>query len=182
MKKSDEVIKNPRPEKTYSTKSWLFKYNKAVGRGNLFINAIHCKSVCAYFWSSVWNICMGSLALLIAYLVLTALGGAVMKLSFLASIPALSGLHVSLLFIPGILSILVFLIYVFIVIFGFTVITDLFKKLSTKRTEPKQFDENGEEIVKHKEPNIFIEWLKAKKNKHCPIIHFEDPDDSNKNQ
>lgn len=181
MKKSDEVIKNTRQEKTYSTKSWLFKYNKSVGSSNLFINAIRCKSVCAYFWSSIWNICMGLIALLIAYLVLTALGGAVMKLSFIASIPALSGLHVSLLFIPGILSIVAFLIYVVIIIFGFSVITDLFKNFIDNRSEPKQFDENGEEIVKHKEPNIFIEWLKAKKNKHCPLIHFEDPDKSDKN-
>ncbi len=181
MKKTDEVIKNTRPEKTYSTKSWLFKYNKAVGSGNLFINAIHCKSVCAYFWSSIWNICMGSLALLIAYLVLTALGGAVMKLSFLSSIPALSGLHVSLLFIPGILAIALFLAWACLVIFGVAAIEDLFKNFIDNRSEPKQFDENGEEIVKHKEPNIFIEWLKAKKNKHCPLIHFEDPNKSDKN-
>lgn len=182
MKKSDEVIKNTRPEKTYSTKSWLFKYNKAVGSCDVFINAIHCQSVCAYFWSSIWNICMGSLALLIVFLVLTSVGGAIMQLSSLSSIPALSGLPWYFLFIPGGLFIVAFLICACIVIFCGAVITDFIKDLFTKRNEPKQFDENGEEIVKHKEPNIFIEWLKAKKNKHCPIIHFEDPDDSNKNQ
>lgn len=180
MKKSDKVNSNTRPEKTYSTKSWLYKYNKSVGSGELFINAIRCKSLCAYFWSSVWNICIGCLGLLVAYIILTALGGAVMELSFLSTIPALSGLPVQTLFIPGILFVVLFLICAFVIIFGAAVITDFIRDIIAKVTEPKKFDESGQEIEKHKEPNIFIEWFKAKKNKHCPLIHFEDPDDIDK--
>jgi hypothetical protein len=34
--------------------------------------------------------------------------------------------------------------------------------------------ENSKSIVKEKKPSIIIEYIKAKKNKHCPMIEWED--------
>ena len=34
--------------------------------------------------------------------------------------------------------------------------------------------ENSNPIKKEKKPSIIIEYIKAKKNKHCPMIEWED--------
>jgi len=34
--------------------------------------------------------------------------------------------------------------------------------------------ENSKSIAKEKKPSIIIEYIKAKKNKHCPMIEWED--------
>ena len=34
--------------------------------------------------------------------------------------------------------------------------------------------ENRKSIAKEKKPSIIIEYIKAKKNKHCPMIEWED--------
>ena len=42
-----------------------------------------------------------------------------------------------------------------------------------KRAEKKR---EADDKPKEKKPNIFIEFIKAKKEKVCPIIEFEDED------
>lgn len=115
------------------------------------------KSLCGYFWQMVWRIAsvFGIYAFALSPLVFWA--------TLLLEIPDQGFLHVALTFFGVFAS-------CFYAFFGIAwvcvvllenVINPLVDKLSLRRHGDKQ-------------PNIFTEYVKAKKDKVCPVLEFTD--------
>lgn len=136
-------------------KNWLYRYNKWC-TGNMFtIDYVNdSESVCPYFWKSLWNVVVVNLLYL-----------------SIAHFPAVFGVGIvdnlaegSLSGLPMMYSSLgagyLILICAFSGIFGcaylYTTIAD---KIGSS---------------KESKPSVVVEYLKAKKNKICPMIKWED--------
>lgn len=143
-------------------KNWLYRYNDWCD-GNLWTldNVTENKTLCSYFWGSFWNLVMTNLL----YVFISSGVGAIIGYSVLSEgvIPYdgfLGGvLHVLSgwgLFI-GFLFVFTLFIYLWMISWEF---------IKGKVSPSKEEDETKLGLVS--------EWVKAKKNKVCPMIEFED--------
>jgi Na+-transporting methylmalonyl-CoA/oxaloacetate decarboxylase gamma subunit len=107
-------------------------------------------SLCLYFWQVVMRISFGFLLCLLAVSPLVL----IMQIA-LGSSPTLL----------GVLGLIIGLLYIFVLlIFIVLCIGEVYRKV--RRTFPHK------EPKKPSEPNILIEYIKAKKDKVCPMITY----------
>ena len=151
---------------TFKKNSWHYRFNKWVAKSESgpWINVTGCKSICPYFWDTVWNIIWVFIFTVILYLILSMLGASVLSVEY----PTFEDF--SWLWLVGLGTIVVLALVCLIV-----VLVCYFSVEYTKKGYNKVFSENKEgESEEYKEPNVFIEWIKAKKAKVCPMIEFKD--------
>lgn len=136
-------------------KNWLYTYNNWC-TGNMFtIDHVNdSKSICPYFWKSLWNV-VGVNLMYLGIAHFPAVFGAkiVDNLSeeSLTGLPMLyASLGVGYLILIG-------------VIFGALGVGYLYATITDKI-----------EGNKNSKPSVVVEYLKAKKNKVCPVIKWED--------
>lgn len=141
-------------------KNWLYRYNDWCDDNLWTIDDVtRSKTLCSYFWGSVWNLLVTN----VLYVLITCAFGAIMGYSALSEgvIPfeGMVGIILHILsgwglFLGFILS---FVVAVYVWHFVGNFLGGKFKK--------------SKEVKKN---NIMVEWVKAKKNKICPLIEFED--------
>lgn len=154
--------------KKNGTWGWLYKYNQWCNGNLCTINHVNAsQSICPYFWKSMWNL----VAVNTIYLVL----GSVM--SVLLSLIPVEGLGLftdwvgengtwiyffkNILVGLGTLASVFFVVWVWLA-FLMEPVFKFFRKFKSDKPPVE------------KEPNMAIEWVKAKKNKVCPMIEWED--------
>lgn len=142
---------------TFKKKSLHYKFNNLVKDLDFTYDATCCKSLCSYFWSTVWNICMCTVTTIMIFLILSLAGGAVSQLWDLE--PQL--LDFTYLWIVGFVSFVL-------------VIVTLFAVVYTSVETPKFIVNKFKVSYSDKEPSVVREWIKANKDKVCPMIKFED--------
>jgi len=140
-------------------KNWLWKYN--CWCHDLFAskdNVHYSKTICPYFWGSVWNLVgMPSVWVVIFYLVGYLPSMFVVNLLELSSPLKGTGLlGLTIMAIVGWIIILLFVLFV-------CTCVHLTQKFNKKR-KPKT----------NNKPSVIKEFIKAKKNKFCPMIEFKD--------
>lgn len=123
-------------------------------------------SLCAYFWKIVWAclVCTVMGGSMIAGL--TVAGDGVLAHFFVLSAPVGYGLG----FILGIITLALIIAVSFGLVYGlmnFWAWYDLRKE--EKEWERIKAKREGKEIKE----NIVIQYIKARKSKMCPVIHFE---------
>lgn len=137
---------------------WLWKYNDWCDNKALTIDWVNdSKSLCPYFWKSLWNLIVPP----VVYLVVIIGMGAIFGSMFFEE-PKETALP--LLVVAGytFIGTLVGLLYVY-----FTFCHESVVEYLDKRKSEKQKEED-------KEPNLLLEWVKAKKEKVCPMIKWVD--------
>ena len=140
-------------------KNWLWKYNNwCNGKFASKWNVHYSKTICPYFWGSVWNLFgMPSVWVLIFYGVGSLPSAFVVKLLDLSS--PLKG--------TGFLGLTIAAIVGWIILFMFFGFVQLCVALC------KKINNKGKPKTNNK-PSVIKEYIKAKKNKFCPMIEFED--------
>ena len=148
---------------TFNKKSWHYKFNKWATKqtSGPWINAIYCESICPYFWSTLWNITWVLILALIFYSISSIAGATFLNMTEVSSV------DLSWLWLVGVGGIACVVALFLLVAVSVYFILEGKKKVVSKVFSKK---EDG----KTKEPNVFIEWLKAKKDKVCPMIEFKD--------
>ncbi|UUW39770.1 hypothetical protein VP14_083 [Vibrio phage VPMCC14] len=136
-------------------KNWLYKYNEwCSGNFATLDNVNDSKSICPYFWKSLWNLFgTNTIYLLLAHVPLVA--G-----MWISNTEMFSGLKGLALTYTALLVGYILLILFFFVILGFVVLQE---KLSNKIKS-----------VGTPSNNVVVEYIKAKKSKICPMIKWED--------
>lgn len=150
---------------TFKKSSWVYRYNSLCSDWWLMNPDVNSyKSICPYFWGSVWNI-----------LIVPVLWGIVMHIvGLLGSIPVVSSSLGDFLlsytqegtwayFYLGI-----GLGYVFLLAFILTVVTLCYIVALLMSLKNKFFNTGKDK------PSVVIEYIKAKKSKICPMIKWED--------
>ncbi|CAH9014536.1 conserved hypothetical protein [Vibrio phage 501E54-1] len=153
-------------------KGLLYKYNNWCD-GNLFTRDYvnNSKSICPYFWGSVWNVLFVNALYLIVFTVL----GIVVSLLSVEGVGLFenwlgekgSWLYFGKRIFIGtatwvsIIGTIAGIVYSYIVFLLPRIINLLQKYSRADKTTPKK-------------PNLLVEWVKAKKNKVCPMIEWED--------
>lgn len=136
-------------------KNWLYKYNNwCSGNFATIDNVNDSKSICPYFWKSLWNLLGTNMIYIILAHVPSVMGIWITKVDLFNNLSGIGLLYTSL--VVGYLCMILF----FLCIFCCVIVQDNVKKL---------FKSKGE-----KSNNIVIEYIKAKKSKICPMIKWED--------
>lgn len=143
-----------------NTNSWHVKLH------DRFYDRRRPHSLCAYFWKMVWAcfVCATLVGSMLSGL--TVAGAAVIEHFFVLSAPVGYGLG----FILGLITIALVIAVSFGLVYGlvnFWAWYDLRKE--EKEWERIQAKREGREIKE----NIVIQYIKARKSKMCPVIHFE---------
>lgn len=124
------------------------------------------RSLCAYFWKMVWVCFMCSVLAGSTIFGLTVAGAGILEQFFVLSTPVgLSlGFILGLVTLALILAVAVGIVYC---IMSFWAWYDLRKE--EKEWQLIKAKREGKEIKE----NIVIQYIKARKSKVCPVIHFE---------
>ncbi|CAM0062244.1 membrane protein [Vibrio phage K406] len=136
-------------------KNWLYKYNAWCDGNFATIDDVNgCKSICPYFWCSMWNL-FGTFSVYLLLAHLPALAGANLAKYLLGeSFTGLTALYSSVglgyVVLAAILGLCV----------GIGVSVHYISNITKNRQEKK--------------PSVVVEYLKAKKSKICPMIKWED--------
>lgn len=140
-------------------KNWLWKYNRwCEGKVASKDNVHYSKTICPYFWGSIWNLVgMPSAWLFVFYAVGCIPSTFVVGLLDLS--PHLKGTGFIGLTIIAILGWLIILLFTLL----FCVCVVMVQEVNKKRKHKTE-----------KKPSVIKEYIKAKKNKFCPMIEFED--------
>lgn len=152
---------------TFSKNSWHYKFNDFLEYKEVpWATATDCKSLCAYFWSTVWNMAWTLILMSVVWLIFTLLGAVLLEK--FATVSPLSEDWVQLLWVwvVGFLGVVLGLGGIFL--FARCVVLPW---VFVKENTGKIF--NAENNI-DKQPNIFVEWVKAKKAKVCPMIEFKE--------
>ena len=151
---------------TFKKNSWHYKFNKWAGEAESgpWINATSCKSICPYFWCTVWNIFWVLVFFLLLFFMASLSGAAILDMSD----PSIADL--SWLWIVGVCGVACIIGVFILVAVGIYLSLDYTKKGLSKVFSENKASTSGE----YKEPNLVIEWVKAKKAKICPMIEFKD--------
>lgn len=151
-------------------KGWIYKYNDWCTGKTFTLDWVNdSKSICPYFWKSLWNI-----GVPIGWYVLWQLFFGTMGLQVFEKLGIMSSESLSTL--PWYLNWGIFLISALSFTAGFLLINGLVvaiivgiyllkEKISSKVSNSMSEDEPD---------NVIIAWVKAKKSKICPMIEWED--------
>ena len=140
-------------------KSWHYQFVDSV-----FKNV--SRSLCVYFWQVVWSIIVNTTAAILSIGVFLCMSG--MGL-FLLSAPFFST--------DPLTSILSFVLWAYLLFNMQGLLTDMLTRSNPDSVflkEIKLFNKPEKSLTKDKEPNIIIEYVKAKKEKICPNLNFVD--------
>lgn len=123
-------------------------------------------SLCAYFWKMVWACFVCAIFIGSMVFGLTVAGAGVLEHFFVLSTPVGLGLG----FILGLVTLALILAVAFGLVFGLV----NFWAWYDARREEKEWQRilakrEGKEIKE----NVVIQYIKARKSKVCPVIHFE---------
>lgn len=136
-------------------KNWLYRYNKWCTGNPLTIDYVNdSKSICLYFWKSLWNVLVVNLLYLV-----------------FAHFPAAAGVKIVDKLAEGSLSGLPMFYAAlgvgYLILIGAICGILGFGYLYTVITDKIEGDKNSK-------PSVVVEYLRAKKNKICPMIKWED--------
>lgn len=125
------------------------------------------RSLCAYFWKMVWVCFMCSVLAGSTIFGLTVAGAGILEHFFVLSTPVGLGLGfiLGLVTLALILAVAVGIVYCIMSLWSWY---DLRKE--EKEWQLIKAKREGKEIKE----NIVIQYIKARKSKVCPVIHFED--------
>ena len=151
-------------------KGWIYKYNDwCTGKPFTLDWVNDSKSICPYFWKSLWNIC-AYISLFIGWQFFFGLVGlslfeklGIMSLDSLSTLPWY--LNWGTFLISAIAFTAGFLILLGVAAAIVAGIFLLVEKISRKVSYDISEDETN---------NVVIAWVKAKKSKICPMIEWED--------
>lgn len=156
---------------TFSKSSWCYKFNKFISSNiSGSINANSCKSLCPYFWSTLWNVFITLVWAAVYFLVSSAAGGFMLE-EVLGINVGRTDLYWA--WLVGTLTII--LVFGFMVLFvgALYLIGEFFKYSKHKVSTFKGKSTKDNTPCK---PNLLLEWLRAKKEKVCPMIEFKEKD------
>lgn len=154
--------------------SWHYKFNRLAQEILIFTgNAAAHKNLCGYFWVTVWNLLVGAISLGILWGLLTVWGA--LSLGVFGepnviwnNLEPYGVIYWSWIF--GIVSIAVWCFFVacvvgliFLLIRCFDCLVQLQNNYQLTRNQK----------TKTKETNLLFAYIKAKKEKYCPIIKWE---------
>lgn len=144
-------------------KNWLYRYNDWCDDNLWTIDDVtRSKTLCSYFWGSFWNLVVTNTL----YVMISVAVGAIIGYSLLGEgmIPY-DGLLGGLLHIlVGWALLLSFLLMFTLAVYSWVTVSGIVKskiKPTERNSKPTQL-------------GLIGEWVKAKKNKVCPMIEFED--------
>lgn len=123
-------------------------------------------SLCAYFWKIVWVCFIWSVLAGSTIFALTVAGAGVLEQFFVLSTPVGLGLG----FILGLATMAIILAVSFGLVYGLMNLWawyDLHKE--EKEWKRIKAEREGKEIKE----NLVVQYIKARKSKMCPVIHFE---------
>ncbi|ADX87986.1 hypothetical protein [Vibrio phage JSF13] len=135
-------------------KNWIYRYNEWC-HGNMFTigNVNDSKSICSYFWKTMWNLVPVNL-----------------MYSMIAHTPAVAGLWLKKFEyfdkLTGLPALYTFLVAGYLSLAAFGLILVGLAIIQSKFENRKQNSD--------KSPNLVIEYIKTKKSKICPMIEWED--------
>lgn len=135
---------------TFKKKSLHYKFNNLVKGIDFCADATHCKSLCSYFWSTIYNLIAMTLTPFVMFTIFTLYGCVIASL--LWSLDA-QPIDLTYLWLVGVVGI------------AATLAAFLVPSLIIDKCKEESPD---------KEPSVVREWVKAKKAKVCPMIKFED--------
>ena len=150
---------------TFKRNSWHYKFNSWLEKQSSgpWLDATDCKSICPYFWCTLWNITWTLLFILVFFFIATLAGATSL------SMETISALDFSWLWLAGVGVVTsIFGIFLLVAV-GTYLIFDL-----TKNVLSKIFSQKGDATQEDKEPSVVVEWVKAKKAKICPMIEFKE--------
>jgi hypothetical protein len=164
----------------FSKNSWHYKLACHGNSSNLFeSNTIRGQiNLCPYVWMIIFGLLKLVLSgIVISLFLLSAAGGIYAVFSMLMLVfSGLTGIYLHDIVQEdlGMISLVVTLTFTVLTFCGgvgewFDNRMYFFPKYITK-----YFPKKSETVIKAKEPSIVVEWVKAKKNKVCPIITFKE--------
>lgn len=124
-------------------------------------------SLCAYFWKMVWACFMCSVLAGSTIFGLTVAGVGILEQFFVLSTPVV----LSLGFILGLVAIALIIALSIGLAFG---AMNLHAWYDARREEKEWQRIKAEREGQETKENIVIQYIKARKSKMCPVIHFED--------
>lgn len=124
-------------------------------------------SLCAYFWKMVWACFACAVVAGSTLFGLTVAGAGVLEHFFVLSTPVL----LSLGFVLGLVAIALIIALSIGLAFGAMNLHAWYDaRIEEKEWQRILAEREGKEIKE----NIVIQYIKARKSKMCPVIHFED--------
>ena len=123
-------------------------------------------SLCAYFWKIVWACFVCAVFIGSTVFALTVAGAGVLDQFFVLSIPVGLGLG----FILGLATLALILAVAFGLMYG---LMNLWTWYDLHKEEKEWKRIKAEREGRETKENIFIQYIKARKSKMCPVIHFE---------
>jgi len=136
-------------------KNWLYKYNEwCSGNFATIDNVNDSKSICPYFWKSLWNLFGTNLIYIILAHVPSVMGIWITRVELFDELDGFSLLYTSL--VVGYICMFIF----FLCIVGCVILQETITKLFKSKKEQSN--------------NVVVEYIKAKKSKICPMIKWED--------
>lgn len=128
-------------------------------------------SLCAYFWKMVWACFACAVVAGGTLFGLTVAGASVLEHFFVLSTPVL----LSLGFVLGLVAIaLIIALSMGLALGAMNLHAWYDARIEEKEWERIKAEREGKEIKE----NIVIQYIKARKSKMCPVIHFEDKTNS----
>ena len=124
-------------------------------------------SLCAYFWKMVWACFACAVVAGSTLFGLTVAGAGVLEHFFVLSTPVL----LSLGFVLGLVAIALIIALSIGLAFG---AMNLHAWYDARREEKEWQRIQAEREGRETKENIVIQYIKARKSKVCPVIHFED--------
>lgn len=124
------------------------------------------RSLCAYFWKMVWVCFMCSVLSGSTIFGLTVAGAGILEQFFVLSTPV----GLSLGFILGLIIIALILAVAFGLVYG---LMNLWARYDLRKEEKEWERIKAKREGKEIKENVFIQYIKARKSKMCPVIHFE---------
>lgn len=124
-------------------------------------------SLCAYFWKMVWACFACAVVAGSTLFGLTVAGAGVLEHFFVLSTPVL----LSLGFVLGLVAIALIIALSIGLAFG---AMNLHAWYDARREEKEWQRIKAEREGRETKENIVIQYIKARKSKMCPVIHFED--------
>lgn len=141
-------------------RGWIYKYNDWIDdKPFSFAGVNSSKSLCPYFWKTLYNLLVPFMWIGSWYITLGLLGVAAFHQYFPQGINDF--LMITLGAITGTVALILILVLIVSCMLFFTSIKN---RISNK----------GIDNFKNKPDNIVIAWVKAKKEKICPMIEWED--------
>lgn len=124
-------------------------------------------SLCAYFWKMVWACFACAVVAGSTLFGLTVAGAGVLEHFFVLSTPVL----LSLGFVLGLVAISLIIALSIGLAFG---AMNLHAWYDARREEKEWQRIQAEREGRETKENVVIQYIKARKSKVCPVIHFED--------